>query len=71
VVSATTTPSTETLMRRGFAVIVIGWSGPGNFMILGLFFGQPDVIGRAGCRGVKAVGAEYSGARRDLEERTR
>ena len=27
--------------RLGFAVIVIGWSGPGNFMILSLFFGQP------------------------------
>jgi hypothetical protein len=30
----------------GFAVIVIGWSGPGNFMIFSLFFSQPKMIGR-------------------------
>jgi hypothetical protein len=32
-----TTPPAETRMRFGFAVIVIGWSGPGSFMVLILF----------------------------------
>jgi hypothetical protein len=38
-------------MRFGLAVIVIGWSGPGSFMVLSLFLGQPDVTGRLSLKG--------------------
>jgi hypothetical protein len=57
-----TTPPAETRTRLGFAVIVIGWSGPGNFMILSLFFSQPEVIGRDRISRCQTVGREYSAA---------
>jgi hypothetical protein len=50
-----TTPSAETRMRFGFAVMAIGWSGPGSFMV-SPFFGQPAVIVRHDASGFARIG---------------
>ena len=39
---AMTTPSATTRIRFGLAVMVIGWSGPGSFMLSALALGGRD-----------------------------
>jgi hypothetical protein len=51
-----TTPPTETRTRFGFAVMVIGWSGPGSFMV-SPYFGQPVVIVVRGPGGFAGIGS--------------
>ena len=59
-VSAITTPPAETRTRFGFAVMVMGWSGPGSFMGVSLF-GQPVVIVGHDHQGIcKRLDLEYS-----------
>src|ERR1700674_1160459 len=42
-VSATVRPPTDTMTRNGFALIVIGWSGPGTLIGLGVMASIPLV----------------------------
>jgi hypothetical protein len=54
-------------MRFGFAVIVIGWSGPGSFMMMSLSGSR--LIGRTDPTDFKRLDKGYSVTARDLEER--
>jgi hypothetical protein len=47
-------------------VMVIGWSGPGSFMVSSLF-GQPVVIGRKRTADLQELALEYNATTRDVE----
>jgi hypothetical protein len=51
-------------------VMVMGWSGPGSFMVVSLF-GQPDVIGGFDPAALQGWDREYSATEGDVEGRPR